>query len=324
MFLRPKTGLNDMSIQLDPGHAPAPRLGSDDVLPVSQTRPQVNADEVLAELDADTRGYLASLANEGGRGLHGRGVDLRALLKATGPTLAQTERITHALVDRRAQVRRLVGNLRLLSEATAGKDTQLAQLIDGSSATFGALADQEANLRASLERLPGTLDATERALSSGQRFARRLGPTLERLRPAARQLAPTLREVRPLLREAEPIVRTQLRPLVHDAVPLVDDLRPAVADLRATTPLLVRAFDVLTYVTNELGYNPPGPEEGYLFWLAWFDHNANSILSIEDAHGVAWRGQLIASCSTYAALPQLSPLLALAVGTPVCPPEKGG
>jgi hypothetical protein len=52
------------------------------------------------------------------------------------------------------------------------------------------------------------------------------------------------------------------------------------------TPHLSKAFSVLNYVVNELGYNPPGAEEGYLFWTAWFFHNADSILSIEDAQGV--------------------------------------
>ena len=72
----------------------------------------------------------------------------------------------------------------------------------------------------------------------------------------------------PLLRSATPIVRDDLRPLVREAIPLFKQLRPSLRDLNRATPRLVRIGKVLNYLANELGYNPPGPEEGYLFWLA--------------------------------------------------------
>lgn len=321
MLLRPKTGLNDMSIQLDPGRPPAPALGEDDVLSAERTAPNVNPDEVLAALDADTRDYLSIVVNELGRGLHGRGGALRRVLAASRPTLERTRRITRGLADRRAKLRRLVANLRLLARAAAAKDRDLVRVVDAGNAALGAVADAEQPLRASLTRLPGTLQSARAGLASGRRLARELAPTLEALRPAVRRLRPAMVDLRPLLVTAEPMLRRQLRPLVRELRPLVADLRPAVADLNAVTPALTRAFEVLVYTVNELGHNPPGPDEGYLFYLAWFAHNANSVLSIEDAHGVAWRGQLITSCSTYAAFPEFAPYLQLLVGTPACPED---
>jgi len=316
MLLRPKTGLNDMSVELDPGRRAAGRLEEDDTLPAAQTRPNVNPDEVLAALDADTRAYLSILLDAGGRGLAGRGRDLRAVLRASQPALEHTRRVTGALAARRRELRRLVGNLRVLSQTAAGRSRQLGELVVSGDRVFSTLAAEEDALRSSFAQLPGTLREAHRALSSTERFARRLGPTLQALRPAARALAPALRRVEPLAREAEPILRTQIRPLVRDARPLARDLTPALTDLDAVTPDLSSAFRVLNYVVNELAHNPPGREEGYLYWLAWFTHNANSILSIEDAHGVAWRGQLITSCSTAAALP---PELLAVLGLPACP-----
>src|SRR3989454_8257172 len=76
--LRPKTGLNDMAIEMDPGR-PDPslpdegRLHEGDTLPIENTRPNVNPDQVLAELDTDTRRYLEAFVNAGGPGLAGRG-----------------------------------------------------------------------------------------------------------------------------------------------------------------------------------------------------------------------------------------------------------
>jgi hypothetical protein len=77
MLLRPKTGLKDMSVALEPGTPKAGKLKDGERLPVGRTNPDVNPDEVLAALDADTRTYLAVAINEGGRALSGRGADLR-------------------------------------------------------------------------------------------------------------------------------------------------------------------------------------------------------------------------------------------------------
>ena len=125
LLLRPKTGLDDMSIDLDPG-TPEPgkpnqgELKDGDTLPVWNSLPNVNPDEVLDALDGDTRNYLKILADAGGQGLGDNGgFDLRKVLEASQPTIARTRRVTAAIADRRAKVRRLVHNLRLLSEATA-------------------------------------------------------------------------------------------------------------------------------------------------------------------------------------------------------------
>jgi phospholipid/cholesterol/gamma-HCH transport system substrate-binding protein len=325
LLLRPKTGLNDMSIQVDPG-TPDPslpdrgRLHDGDLVPESATEPNVNPDEVFAGLDADSRRYLAILANAGGQGLNGRGPDLRRMMQAAYPTLKDSERLTRAIADRRAKVRRLVSNLQRLARAAALKDHQLTGLVRASSAVLQTVGDREERLGAALDRLPGALGATRRALQEVKPLATELGPAAERLRPLVRELGPALVAARPLLRDATPVVRDHLRPLVRETVPLARDLRPAVADVNASTPPLVATAKDLNYVANELLYNPPGSEEGYLFWTAWFIHNANSILSIQDAHGVAWRGLMVLGCSSAAVLANASPVFQTAFESlPNCP-----
>lgn len=327
LLLRPKTGLNDMSIDLDPGKPQrgkpdGGKLKDGDVLPVWNSLPNVNPDEVLAALDSDTRRYLVILATAGGHGTQGRGVDLRRILKASQPTLRDTRRVTQALADRRAKVKRLVGNLRVLAKATAASDTELVRLIDSSSAVFDTIGRRDSQLSASVERLPGALGATRDALREARLLADDLGPTAAALRPAVRELAPALYDVRPLLRDARPILRHDLRPLVREATPLLRDLRPSVRRLNPATRDLVRVGKDLNYVVNEMGYNPPGPEEGYLFWLAWFTHNANSILSIEDAHGAIWRGLVMVGCSSAGQVLGSNPALAPILSAPICPGAK--
>src|SRR3954467_15790833 len=66
ILLRPKTGLKDMFLELDPGDSNAGALPSGGTIPVSNTLPDVNPDEFLSALDADTRAYLTILLTAGG------------------------------------------------------------------------------------------------------------------------------------------------------------------------------------------------------------------------------------------------------------------
>jgi phospholipid/cholesterol/gamma-HCH transport system substrate-binding protein len=323
VILRPKTLIQDQSVALEPGRpdssAPGRGLLRDgDRLGLGATQTNVNTDEIVAMLDVDTRDYLRTLLDAGGQGLRTRGRDLREILESSEATFRQTRRVADSLAARRRMVRRLVTNLRRLSEATAAKDDELADLVDASSATFSAIGEREAELDDALVRLPGALSATRDAVEAGRPFVREAGPALEALRPAAKRLEPALAAAEPLLRTGTPILRNDLRPLVREATPLLRRLRPSLGDLNRATPDLIRVGEVLNYLANELGYNPPGREEGFLFHLAWFAHNTNSIVSVEDANGAVVRGLAQFSCSTLGTLAGI-PIAALIEATGACP-----
>ncbi|HVS29074.1 MAG TPA: MlaD family protein [Solirubrobacteraceae bacterium] len=307
-LLRPNTPLKDMQIEISPGGSPAPALGHGSTIPVNQTNVPIDADELTRSLDADTRQYFDALIAASQEGLGGRGRDLRALLRSLGPTTSQLHRIGDAVARRRHALARLIHNVGVLAAAAGEKDRQLGEVIASGDATLQALASQDAALKESIARLPATLTAARTTLGNTTRFANALGPTLTSLMPTARRLPGALRAARPLLATAEPLVRRQLRPFVREVQPLARDLGPTTRDLSAATPNLISAFKVLVYVANELGYNPPN-HQGYLFWLAWFAHNADSMLSTEDAHGAAWRGLALVSCASLSSQPGLAPLI---------------
>lgn len=315
--LRPKTGLSDMAVQMDPGK-PDPsepgdgRLEDGDRIPLANTQAVVNPDQVLSALDADTRRYLQIVLNATGQGTKGRTVDLRAILRASQPTLDHAEKVSRAVADRRVKVKRLVHNLRLLAGAAAERDDDLRSVVSSASAVLSTLGERDAELQAAVERLPGAIAATREMLTQARGFAIDGRPALTQLQPLARELAPNQRAARPLLRDALPVVRDDLRPLVRETTPLLGELRPSVQQIDGVTaPDLIEVGKVLNRVVNVLGYNPEGKEEGFLFHTAWYVHNAVSILSVEDAHGVAWRGLVMGSCSTFpdliATVPSLIP-----------------
>jgi phospholipid/cholesterol/gamma-HCH transport system substrate-binding protein len=329
-LLRPKTGLNDMLVELTPGSKSAGELPRSEPIPINQTLPNINADEILAALDGDTRDYLRLLIAGAGEGLDGNSQKLSATFKRFSPTGRDILKITKKLAERRGNIRRSIHNFSLLSQALGNKDKELSRLVDSSNAVFRAFADQDQRLRETLSLLPGTLQATNVGLAKANRLGKTLGPTLGALRPGARALGPSLRATRPFVEKTTPVIRDQLRPFARDALPTVKLLRPAARDIARATPNLVTAFKVVNELFNELTYNPPGDaDEGYLFWTAWANHAGATVFATQDAHGPIRHGIVQVSCTSLAALqrlgqvnPQLGTLVDL-LNTPpveqVCP-----
>jgi phospholipid/cholesterol/gamma-HCH transport system substrate-binding protein len=303
MLLRPKSGLEDMVIELTPGTKEAEKAPEGWTVPVQNTLPDVKFDEIVASLDRDTRDYLTLLVNGAGEGLKDNGDDLAGTLKRFEPGARNLRRIGDALDDRRGNIRRSIHNLRLLVEAVGEKDDQLAQLLDSSNAVFRSFTAQDRNLRTALQELPPTLRTTRTTLGKVDELGQTAGKAFRDLRPTARALGPTLRKTRPFVRETAPIVRDQIRPFARDVRPTVRSLRPAAAGLSKTIPDLLETFKVVNYLFNTLAYNPPGDaEEGYLFWAAWANHLGSNIFSTQDAHGPIRRGHIVLSCSTASVL----------------------
>jgi phospholipid/cholesterol/gamma-HCH transport system substrate-binding protein len=321
ILLRPKTGLKDMVAELTPGHARAGRLPDGGTIPISQTLPDVNLDEILSALDSDTRDYLLLLLNDGAQGLgsDAKGRDLARAIRRIEPTARYSRAINEQLEIRRQNIARVVHNFSLLTDALGRKDTQLADFVQNSNAVFDTLSSQDASLRGILNRLPGTLKTTQTTLGKVKGLADQLGPTLNDLQPAARALGPSLRQTRPFLRQSTPVIKNEIRPFTRASLPTVRQLRPAMRDLAAATPDLTASFKVVNRLLNEIAYNPPGKQqEGFLFWQAWVNHAGDSLFSSQDAHGPIRRGLIVLSCQTAqvlnsvtAANPQLATLIGL-------------
>lgn len=297
MLLRPKTGLKDMIIELDPGTpAGGPPVREGFMVRVANTRPDVNLDEILAVLDGDTRAYLQMLLNGAATGLEGNGGNLAQVFRRFEPTARDTAKFTKLLAQRRQHIRRAIHNFGVFTTALAARDQQLGRFVDDSNEVFKRFANQDANLQRTIALLPAALRDTNRALAQAKAFADQAGPALGALRPGAQALGPSLVATRPFLRETTPIIRDQLRPFTRVATPVVKQIRPAAAQFADATPDLTTTFRVLNAFLNGLAYNPAGSREGYLFYLAWLNHVTNSIFSGQDAEGPIRRGVLAASC----------------------------
>jgi phospholipid/cholesterol/gamma-HCH transport system substrate-binding protein len=324
MLLRPKTQLQDITVEVDPGTPSAGKLPSGSTLPLSQTAPNINFDEFLSALDAETRAYLQELLAGAGEGLKNNGKALSATLKRFDPLAKYTQQIASQLEVRHANIARSIHNFRLLMEALGGKDKQLAQLVDASNAVFATFAKEDRNLQSTLHLLPGALTKTRSGLGKLATAAHVLGPTLHKLQPFASSLGPANEATRKLARATTPIIKNEVRPFAREILPTINRVAPATKGLSEAFPKLATSFSVLNEFFNELANNPGAKQPGFLFFLDWGNHNLNSVVSSADAHGVLGRSLVYFNCKVAPLLKSIAgvnPNVNLLVGL-LNPPER--
>ncbi|HEX2088109.1 MAG TPA: MlaD family protein, partial [Solirubrobacteraceae bacterium] len=292
-LLRPRTGLKDMFLELDPGAPPAPVAKEGWTIPVRNTDPDVNPDEILAGLDADTRDYVRLLLDGAGTGLKNRGEDLEEVLRRFEPTYRDLAAVNTEVVKRRVELRRLINSLQRLNMTLGRKDDELAQLVQGASRVFRAIASERQNVSTAVRELPSTLRQATSTLRKVEELAGVLGPAADSFRPAVVALRDANERTRPFALDAAPRIRDDIRPFVREARPLIRNLAPAARDLADAEPGLERTFRVINHFYNMLAYNPrgregpddPNREEGYLFYTGWLVHQVNNLFRSLDAHG---------------------------------------
>jgi phospholipid/cholesterol/gamma-HCH transport system substrate-binding protein len=324
LLLRPKTQLQDITVEVNPGTPSAGRLHSGQVIPQSQTAPNVDFDEFLAGLDADTRSYLQELLAGAAQGFKGNSRAFAAVLKRFDPTARYGQEIAAQLEVRHANIARSIHNFSLLMEALGGKDKQLAQLVDASNAVFATFAQEEHNLQSTLHLLPGALHKTGVGLGKLAKATEVLGPTLHQLRPFASALGPANAATKRLALATTPIIKNEIRPFAREILPTINQLQPSTQQLSESFPKLATSFSVLNEFFNELAYNPGASKGGFLFFLPWANHNLNSVVSSSDAHGPLGRSLLYFNCEILPILTgvsEINPTVNLLVGL-LKPPTK--
>ena len=305
MLLRPRTGLKDMFFALDPGTRTAGEFEEGGMVPLTNTAPDINLDEILAALDGDSQAYLRALIIGAGQGLDGRGKDLGKMLRALGPVNRDLDQLSSAVARHDDSLKRLVHNLSELTQVVGRQDEDIATFVASSNDALSAIAEQDPDVRQATALLPSTLGQTRDALAAVRGFGEELGPAFNELRPFARNL-PELNEATTDLAEATtPVLRDEIRPFVRAARPVIPELSEAADRLSRATPDLRRVGGRLNELFNMAAFNPGGAEEpgapnrteSYLYWAAWAAHNAVSVFGSQDAHGPYWRVFLSMTCA---------------------------
>ena len=345
VLLRPRTPLKDMYLSLDPGTKDAGAVPAAATLPIANTQPDINVEEILSSLDGDTRNYLLLLLAGGAQAFHDPGAsgpapsaaavaDLTGTFKRFAPLNRDTATFTKLLAQRTTNIRRSIHNLKLVTQAlgVGRRHADLADQLLEHELRGDLVTGREP--RAGADAAPGTLQQTTQTLGKVQAFANQSTTALRGLLPFAHAFGPALAAAQPLFQDTTPVIKNQLRPFSVAVQPLARILTPASAKLRVATPALTRSVSVLNALFNDLAYQPSGSKQGYLFWGSWLSHIALSLTNLQDAHGSIVRGLFMGTCQQLQlfevglanANPALKPLLALLnapdwskIGGPFCP-----
>jgi phospholipid/cholesterol/gamma-HCH transport system substrate-binding protein len=319
ILMRPTTGLKDMFFELDPGTNSEPQSDEDeyqegDTIPVANTAPDVNLDEILSALDSDTQAYLRLLLIGAGKGLDGRDKELGDLLGSIGPINRDLAELNRLVAARRDNLARLIHNFNLLSTRVGQAEGDLTELVAASNGALGAIAEQDPNVRRAVSLLPGTLEQATRTLNATARLGEVLGPAFDDLRPFARNLDELNGSTRDLALAATPVLEDEIRPFVRSARKPIPDLRKAAGRFSDATPRLTTVGKKINRLANMAAYNPNGAEpvgtpdrdEGYLYWAGWLGHNGNTVFSAGDGNGFYRRIYFTVGCDQLTELVQAS------------------
>ncbi len=296
LLLRPKTNLNDMTVEVDPGKAPG-QIEDGYNFPLSRTEPNVNLDAFLATLDADTRQYIQLLVAGGAQGIGGRGRQLSGALRRFQPFVHYTADLNRAVARRRVAIARAIHGFSLLTTELGRHDRELERFVSSSEAALGDFANQQQAIQETLTELPSTLGTAEATFASVNRFSNVARPALIDLIPQAQALGPALRANTRLFEQTTVPIRDQIRPFTREVRPVLTHAKQGASDFAKSVRGFGRSLEGFNGFLNELAFKPKGSRQSYLFYLPWLNHNFNATFNLDDPAGPIQRSLVLISCN---------------------------
>jgi phospholipid/cholesterol/gamma-HCH transport system substrate-binding protein len=295
-LLRPKTNLNDMTIEVDPGSGKE-SIEDGAHFTLNQTEPNTNLEAFLSTLDADTRQYLQLLVAGGAQGIGGRGKQLSNAFRRFQPFVHYTAKLNKAIAARRDALARVITNFGEVTTELGRNDAAIKRFVTSSKDALGNFANEQESIQAAFEEFPSALQAARAGLASSSRFSRTAYPTLIQLIPQAQALTPAFRATERLFSETTAPIRDQIRPFTREVRPVLKHGAEAAEPFEKTVRNFGNALGGFNSFLNELSYNPKGSAESHLFYLPWLNHNFNNAFSLQDAGGPILRSLTLVSCT---------------------------
>jgi phospholipid/cholesterol/gamma-HCH transport system substrate-binding protein len=296
LLLRPKTNLNDMTVEISPGSGKK-HVESDYRFPLSQTEPSIQFEAFLATLDKDTQQYLQLLLAGGGQGIGGRGRQLSGAFRRLQPFSHYVADLNQAVAQRRVALARVIHDFGQLTTELGRHDAELERFVTASKGALGNFANQQQAIQESLVEFPSTLTALRSALAASDRFSTAARPALLGLIPQAQASVPAFRANEQLFKQTTAPIRDQVRPFTREIRPVLTHLNEGANGINSSVRSFGDSLGALNSLLNELAFKPKGKRESFLFYLPWVNHNLNATFNLTDAGGPLGRGLAMISCN---------------------------
>jgi phospholipid/cholesterol/gamma-HCH transport system substrate-binding protein len=295
-LLRPKTGLNDMIVEVEPGSGDE-AVKDGHLFGLAQTEPNVNLDQFLASLDADTRQYIQLLVAGGAQGIGGHSKQLGDALRRFEPFVEYVAKLNKPIAERRVELAKVIHLFGELTTELGKHDAQVRRFVTESNKALGNFANQQRALEESFEQFPATLRAAQEGLASSNEFSKVALPTLTKLIPQAQASTPAFKATEKLFAKTTEPIRDGIRPFTREVRPLLSAANRGSEPLEKTVRSFGNSIGGLNSFFNELAYKPKGSKQSYLFYVPWLNHDFNTAFSLEDGNGPVLRSQLLLSCT---------------------------
>jgi phospholipid/cholesterol/gamma-HCH transport system substrate-binding protein len=296
LLLRPKTNLNDMIVEIEPGTGKH-HIEDGAHFTLTQTEPNTNLDAFLATLDADTRQYIQLLVAGGAQGVGGRGKQASNALRRFQPFVHYTAKLNKAVAARHVALAHVIHNFGQLTDELARHDAEVKRFVTSSKDALGNFANQQASVQNAFEEFPSALQAAKAGLASSNRFSQVARPALIKLIPQAQALGPAFDATEKLFSQTTVPIRNQIRPFTRQIRPVLTHGTEAAEPFEKTVRSFGNALGGFNSFLNELSYKPKGSAQSYLFYLPWLNHDFNASFNLEDAGGPLVRSIALISCT---------------------------
>jgi len=295
-LLRPKTGLNDMVVEVEPGSSKK-HIEDGAHFTLAQTEPNTNLDAFLGTLDGDTRQYLQLLVAGGAQGIGGRGKQTSNDLRRFQPFVHYVAKLNTAVAARHVELAKVIHNFGRLTTELGRHDAEIKRFVTSSDAALGNFANQQQAIQESLREFPAALQAGKAGLASSKRFSDVAYPALTGLIPQAQALTPAFKATERMFSQTTAPIRDQIRPFTREIRPVLNQANQGSDPLQKTVRNFGNSIGAFNIFFNELSYKPKGSRESFLFYLPWLNHDYNASFNLQDGGGPIQRGLIMFSCN---------------------------
>ncbi|HEX6488518.1 MAG TPA: MlaD family protein [Candidatus Dormibacteraeota bacterium] len=145
--VRPKSLLGEKYVELirTPGST-APQLSSGAMIPQKQTGDAVSIDDVLNNMDAQTRAAMTQSLQQLGVALDGRSTDINKSIDPIAQTVENLQPLAQTGTRRQQQLDRILTDLNTIMQSLADEQQQLGDVVDSGNNVMNAISQRDSDL----------------------------------------------------------------------------------------------------------------------------------------------------------------------------------
>lgn len=240
--IRAKTLEGENYVALNPGTPSAGALRAGATLPALAPE-ATQLDQILSTLDPAHRRGVQRILDVLGAGLGGHGQQLNGLFAGTSDLVDNATPVTSVLAADRVQLAALIDAFGTVTASLGQRAADIQQLVRAARTAAVAVAGRDADLRATLQALPGFLAQAQTTIGHLGSFSQTATPVVHNLTSASAALVPAVKVLRPAAAEG--------RAVLAELAPFARVSTATVARLKQTAPTLTALLSPLGSVLRQ-------------------------------------------------------------------------